>query len=300
LTLSPKGTHRCFRFMQGHAPKPFRHFLSPVVVWRHLAAHAGLARQFTVRTVEMRHKGSHLGMVWMVLLPLLMMGLYTFVFGVIFNGKFEVAGADGQITKYSGASYALGVFLSLTIFNLFSECLSVAPGVIVGNANYVKKVVFPLEILPLAQVGSAVWHFCVTMVLVFLAMLVLRVTPTIEALWFPLIIAPLFFFAMGVSWFFAALGVFLRDVAHVMGFVSVALMYASTVFYSASMVPWEYMRFLRWNPLVHILENSRRVLIWHLPPDLTAIACVGVASLVVFFFGFAFFKKMEPAFADVI
>lgn len=286
--------------MQGHAPKPFTHFLSPTVVWRHLSSNAALIRQFTKRTVEMRHKGSYLGVVWMVLLPLLMMGLYTFVFGVIFDGKYKVTGGDGHITEYAGASYSLGVFLSLTIFNLFSECLAVAPSVIISNANYVKKVVFPLEVLPLANVGSAVWHFCITMVLVVLAMVVLQVTPTVEALWFPVIVLPLFFFAMGVSWFFAALGVFLRDVAHVMGFVSMALMYASAVFYSASMIPESYMRFLRWNPILHILENSRRVLIWHLSPDLTAVACVGVASIAVFFLGFAFFKKMEPAFADVI
>ena len=286
--------------MQGHAPKPFVHFLSPIMIWRRLAANAGLMRQFTVRTVEMRHKGSYLGVVWMVLLPVLMMGLYTFVFGVIFDGRYKVAGADGKITEYAGASYALGVFLSLTIFNLFSECLAVAPSVIVGNANYVKKVVFPLEVLPLANVGSAVWHFCVTMVLVVIAMVVLRVTPTAEALWFPAIIFPLFLFSIGVSWFFAALGVFLRDVAHVMGFVSLALMYASAVFYSASMIPPTYMKFLRWNPLLHILENSRRALIWHLPPDLPSMFWVGIASVAVFLFGFAFFKKMEPAFADVI
>lgn len=286
--------------MSGHAPKPFVHYLSPMVVRRLLCANAGLARQFVLRTVESRHKGSYLGMIWMVLLPLMMMGLYTFVFGVIFDGHYKVPDATGKIIEYKGASYALGVFLSLTVFGLFSECLSVAPTVITGNVNYVKKVVFPLEILPLATVGAAVWHFCITMLLVVIGMFVLEVAPTAHALWFPMVIAPLFLLSLGISWFFSALGVFLRDVAHIMGFVSLAAMYSSAVFFSANMIPETYMRFLRWNPLLHIIENSRRTLIWHQAPDYFAMGCVWIGAIFLFFFGFAFFKKMEPAFADVI
>lgn len=286
--------------MQGHVPRPFLYYLSPITLWRHLFAHIALTRQFTIRNVEMRHRGSYLGVVWMVLLPLLMMGLYTFVFGVIFDGKFKVADAAGRVSEYGGASYALGVFLSLTIFGFFSECIAAAPSVIVGSANYVKKVVFPLEVLPLAMVGAAVWNFLVTMGLVVIAMVLLKVAPTAEALWFPVIILPLFLFSMGLAWLLSALGVFLRDVAQVMGFVSMAMMYASAVFYSSSMIPESYMRFLKWNPMLHILENSRRVLIWHLPPDTHSLLWVSAFSCMIFFMGFAFFKKMEPAFADVI
>lgn len=286
--------------MHGHAPKPFAHFLSPTTVWRTLAANKALTLQFIRRQVDTRHRGSYLGVIWVLLLPLMMMGLYTFVFGVIFNGSFKVADATGAIIEYRGASYALGVFLSLSIFQFFSECLAGSPTIIVGNANYVKKVVFPLEILPLAVVGAATWNFLITMGLVVVGMFALGVAPAAQACWFPVIIAPLILLALGVTWFFAALGVFLRDVAQVMGFVSMVLMYASAVFYSSSMIPGGYMRFLAWNPLLHILENSRRVLIWNLPPDHASVAIVFVVSLAVFLFGFAFFKKMEPAFADVI
>lgn len=286
--------------MHGHSPRPFSHYLSPAVILSTLARNRGLALQFTRRQIETRHRGSHLGVVWMVLLPLLMMGLYTFVFGVIFNGSFKVADATGTVTEYRGAAYALGVFLSLTLFQFFSECLTGSPAIVVNNANYVKKVVFPLEILPLAMVGAAMWHFLVTLALVAIGMAVSGVMPTIHALWLPLIIAPLVFLALGMSWFFAALGVFLRDVAQLMGFLSMVLMYCSAVFYSSSMIPPEYLRFLSWNPLLHILENSRRVLIWNLPPDHASVAWVFAGSLLALLFGFAFFKKMEPAFADVI
>lgn len=256
--------------------------------------HRYLYWQFTKRQIEQRHKGSVLGILWSVLQPLAMMGVYTVVFGLIFRGHY--AGIEGQTTM----DYALGIFLSITLYQLVAESISSSIGIIVGQPNLVKKVVFPLAILPLAQVGASLFQFFISLVLVLIGVLVLGHGFSVSTLLFPLTILPLIPLVIGLSLILSALGVFLRDLQHVAGPITMVTMYASSVFYSTAMVPPAIWSLLKYNPLVHILEQSRRVLLWHLPLQWGEIVYSFIIGIITLTLGLWLFKKLKPAFADVL
>lgn len=250
--------------------------------------------QFTLRNVELRHKGSHLGLVWSFLNPVLMLGLYVLVFGYIFGGKF------GVLPNETRVDYALGIFLGLTLFHFVAEVLGLSPGIIVGNPNFVKKVVFPLEILPAANVGGAVFHMLISLGLVLLSMLIFGTNFSAGVLWLPVIILPLILLSLGVAWITSALGVFLRDIGQVMQFLSMALMFSSAVFYSAQRIPaaaWAYMRF---NPVLLAIELARDAALWNRPLNLHHLAYLYAAGVAACYLGHLAFRRMKPAFADVI
>ena len=244
-----------------------------------LWVHRDLLWQFTLRNVELRHKGSHLGLIWSFLSPLLMLALYVLVFGYIFGGKFGVLPVESQ------ADYALGVFLGLTIFHLLAETLALSPSLIVGNPNFVKKVVFPLEILPAANVGSALFHMFISLGLVLISLLFFGHGFSWGMLWLPVIIAPLVLLCLGIAWFVSALGVFFRDVGQVMQFITMALMFSSAVFYSAQKIPdaaWLYMRF---NPVLLAIEESRNVSLWLQPLNYRHLGYLYATGLGACYFG---------------
>jgi len=250
--------------------------------------------QFTLRNVEVRHKGSHLGLIWSFLNPLLMLGLYVMVFGYIFGGKF------GVLPNETKVDYALGIFFGLTLFQFFAEVLGVSPTIIVGNPNFVKKVVFPLEILPAASVGGAVFHMLISLCLVLLSLLFFGHGASWGILWLPVIIAPLVLLAMGTAWLFSALGVFFRDLGQLMQFLTMALMYASAVFFSVSRIPPGIWVFLRFNPLMLAIELSRDVALWHRPINYHYLAYLYASGLIACYLGHLAFRRMKPAFADVL
>ncbi len=255
--------------------------------------HRELLWQFTLRNVELRHKGSHLGLVWSFLNPLLMLGLYVMVFGYILGGKF------GIVPNETHVEYALGIFVGLTFLHFVSEALATSPAIIVGNPNFVKKVVFPLEILPAAAVGGAVFHLLISLVLALVAMLVGGVHFTPAVLWLPLIALPLIPLGLGIAWFFSALGVFFRDINQVIQFLSMSLMWCSGVFFSGEKYPAAWM-YLRYNPLLLAIEAARDALLWHRPVNVTHLGYVYLVSLVACYIGHAAFRRMRPAFADVL
>jgi lipopolysaccharide transport system permease protein len=250
--------------------------------------------QFTVRNIELRHKGSYLGFVWSLLNPLLMLSLYVFVFGYVFQSKFNVLRNETKI------DYALGIFLGLTIFQVFAEVLAVAPIVIVSNPNFVKRVVFPLEILPVASVGASLFHTLIALCMALVGTALFGPGLSLNVLWLPLILAPVVFLALGMAWFFAAIGVFFRDISQLVSFFSMALMYASAIVYPLSLVPPAAWRFLRFNPILLAVELSRNAVLWDRPMNFTHLAylmCLGAGACVV---GLWSFRKMSPAFADVL
>jgi len=187
--------------------------------------HRYLLWQFTKRQIEQRHRGSALGMVWSVLSPLLMMAIYTIVFGLIFKGHY--AGIEGQTTM----DYAIGVFLSITIFGTISEVIGSSAGAILNQPNLVKKVVFPLEILPLANLGAAFYQFGISLILVLLGVVTLGNGLTWHSLLFFIAFLPLIPMALGAALLLSSLGVFLRDIQYAVGPISMVLMYASAVFF---------------------------------------------------------------------
>lgn len=269
-----------------------RAFTAPFTdLWRH----RNLLWQFTRRNFELTIRGSHLGLIWSFLNPLLLMALYVGVFGFIFGGSYNV------IPNESPMDYAIGIFLSLSIFNMISEVICVAPTVIISNPNFVKRVVFPLPVLPAAAVGATMLRFLISIVLVFLAMIVGGVHTTWMALWLIPVLLPLMFMSLGLSWFISGLGVFIRDIGQVTIFLSQALLYASAVFYSVRKIPhgglWEL---LHYNPILQAIDMARDVVLWQVPVQPLHLAYLYVTSLAVFIGGNLVFRRMQPAFADVL
>lgn len=259
-----------------------------------LWTHRELLWQFTLRNVELRHKGSHLGLIWSFLSPLLMLALYVLVFGYIFGGSFGVLPHETRV------DYGLGIFFGLTLFHFVAEVLGSSPGIIVGNPNFVKKVVFPLEILPAANVLGAVFHMLISLALLLIGIVALGPGLATTALWLPVILLPVILLLLGVSWFFSALGVFFRDVGQIMQFVTMTLMFSSAVFYSAHKIPpaaWTWMRF---NPVLLAIELARDAALWGRPINGNHLIYLYAVGLAGCYLGHAAFRKMKPAFADVL
>ena len=256
-------------------------------LWRN----RGLIVALVGRDVAGRYRGSMLGLMWSLFHPIFMLGVYTFVFGVVFRARWD----QGGESKYE---FAVVLFVGLMVFNLFSECVTRAPTLIIANVNYVKKVVFPLEILPWVVMGSALFHLAVSLVAWLIFHTTLFGVPQSAAVLFPLILAPLIFFTMGLSWILASLGVFLRDVTQVVGIATTALLFLSPIFYPLSSLPPEFVPLLRLNPLTPAVEQARALLLWGRLPEGIALQIAAAALTAVV--GFAWFQKTRKGFADVL
>lgn len=250
--------------------------------------------QFTQRAIELRHKGSHLGLAWSILQPLLMLGLYVLVFGYIFGGSFDV------LPDESPVDFALGIFLGLTLFHFVAEAFATAPNLIVSNPNFVKKVVFPLTVLPASAVGTAAFHLLISLGLVLIGVVFFGHGLALTALWLPLILAPLVLISLGLTFAISALGVFWRDLAQLTQFLTLALMYGSAIFFPSSQVPAAIWQYLRFNPLLLSIELARDSLLWHLPINMVHLGYIWVVGFAALFLGLTIFRRLRPAFADVL
>lgn len=247
----------------------------------------------TQREIIGRYQGSYLGILWSFFNPVLMLFVYTFVFSVIF-------GARWSSQSDSKSEFALVLFSGLIIFNIFAECANRAPGLILNNSNYVKKVVFPLEILPWVSLGSALFHATISFSVWLITYLFVVGPPPITTPLVAVTVLPLIFFVLGFSWAFSALGVYLRDLAQITSVITSILMFLSPIFYPTTAIPEEYRSLLRLNPLTEAIEQGRDVLLWGRIPDLTLfLSCLG-GSLLVAYLGFLFFQKTRKGFADVL
>lgn len=258
-------------------------------LWRN----RGLIRTSVRREVLGRYRGSFLGVLWSFFNPLLMLLVYTFVFSVVFNARWSSSGD-------SKTEFALLLFCGLMMFNLFAECINRATGLILGNVNYVKKVIYPLEILPWVSLGSALFHGVVSLVVWLIAYLVIFGLPHLTVLYLPLILLPFVLFIMGLSWVLASLSVFLRDVSQFVGILTTMLMFLSPIFYPATALPENYRVFLYFNPLTPVIEQTRNVLFWGGQPDFQMLGIYIVVSAIVAWLGFAMFQKTRKGFADVL
>lgn len=250
--------------------------------------------QFTLRNVELRHRGSHLGLVWSLLNPLLMLALYVFIFGYVLRGRFNPTHPESKI------DYALGIFLGLTVFHLFAEVLGTAPTVIVSNPNFVKKVVFPLEILPASSVAASVFHASISLFLALLGVTFFGPGLSVQALWLPVILLPLLPLLLGTAWLISAVGVFFRDFGQIVGFLSMVLLYASCVFFPSSTLPPFAWAILRFNPLLLAVELVRNSIMWHEAINPVHLTYLYISGMAVCLFGYWCFKKTAPAFSDIL
>jgi lipopolysaccharide transport system permease protein len=263
---------------------------------------AGIARkrdlwwQFTVRAIESRYRGSYLGILWAVLNPLLMLGIFYVVFGLFFGSHFRDPAVETKV------DFAMAMFLGLTLYMVVAETLGASPLLIAANTNLVKKVVFPLEILPLAQCGGVWFNLVIGLVLALGGSAVFGSGLSLTRLaWLPVILVPLLMLSAGLAWLFAALGVFFRDLAQAMPFVSQVVLYASAVFYPLSRIQEAHLwGVFKWNPFLQTVILAREVVLWGMPVNVVALGYTYVAGFVVLAVGRWVFQMLRPAFADVI
>jgi len=273
-----------------HQPYP----ATPVAMFTSFWRNRMLIWQMTRRDVVGRYRGSIMGLAWSFFNPLLMLATYTFVFSVVFRARWGVSGEESR------ADFAIILFVGMIVYGLFAECVNRAPGIIISNVNYVKKVVFPLEILPWVALGSAIFYSLVSAVVLLLAQLIINQTLPWTSVFFPLVMLPLVFAAMGFGWFLAALGVFLRDIGQITGIFTTVVMFVSPVFYPVTALPKEYQGLLRLNPLTLIIEESRKVLVFGILPEWRSLFVALVLGLSIASIGFWWFQRTRKGFADVL
>lgn len=250
--------------------------------------------QMSKREVVGRYRGSVMGMAWSFFNPVLMLAVYTFVFSVVFQTRWGVAG------EASKTSFAILLFVGMIVHGLFAECANRAPSLILGNVNYVKKVVFPLEILPWVAMGSALFHAAISLLVLLVAQLVFHQSLPWTVVLFPLVLLPLLLATMGAAWFLAAIGVYLRDVSQTIGIITTVLLFLSPIFYPISALPEQYRIWLHLNPLTFIIEEGRKTLVFGQMPDWSGWGVYMVVSVAIAWMGFWWFQKTRKGFADVL
>lgn len=276
--------------MNPHAPHPVS--LGPMI--RNLWRQRGLILQMTKRDVIGRYKGSVLGVMWSLFNPLFLLVIYTFVFSVVFKARWGAGSTESK------SEFAVLLFVGMIVHSLFAETLNRAPGLILSNVSYVKKIVFPLEILPVVAIGTALFHALVSVSVLLAVFLMLNGYLQWTAVFLPLILLPLLVLTLGAAWALASLGVYLRDVAQPIGLIMTVLLFASPVFYPITALP-EYIRpWLMLNPLTFVIEQARAVLIFGQLPDWTGLAIYSLASVVIAWIGYAWFQKTRKGFANVL
>lgn len=280
-----------------HQPRPFVSYLDPIRMLRSLWGHRELTLQFAARKIQQQYKGQALGIAWSILDPLLLLATYTFVFGIVFQGKAGDQHAEGGIARY-----ALEVFSGVLVFTLFRETVGPAPMLVINQRNFVKKVVYPLETLPISQLLVTLFNTCVglTVWIIGYSIFSSAHVPSPRLLLMPVVILPVVLIALGLSWILSSLGVFLRDLRTPVQSVMQMLFFMSAIFYTLDRVPQPYRSIIALNPLAQMIEDSRNVMFGRGWPNWIHWEVSLVAGVLLCVVGYAFFMKSKRAFADVI
>ncbi len=252
-----------------------------------------LLRQLVKKDIRQRYQGSVLGVLWSLLVPVLMLVIYTFIFSEVFQAKWSIDTADTY-------QFALMLFCGLSTFNLIGEVMNRSTTLIQSNANYVKKVIFPLEILPVVLVLSALFHCVVSFGILIAARFLLyhSISSTLYLL-LPAML-PLVVLAVGIGLFIAAISVYLKDVGNVISVLVTVLMYLSPVFFPLNAVPKEFRIICEMNPITYMIENIRNIVLYEVSINAVFFAISCAAAFAVFFIGYAVFMRTKEGFADVI
>lgn len=267
--------------------------ISPLHMASSFWKNRGLIKALVKREIVGRYRGSIMGILWSFLIPVFMLSVYTLVFSVIFKARWG-GGGDSKV------EFALVLFAGLLVYNFFAECINKSPLLITSNINYVKKVIFPLEILPWVSMGAALFHALISLSVWMAAYALLFGVPHLTVFLIPLVFLPLILFVMGFSWLLAASGVFLRDISQLIGIITTTLMFLSPIFYPATAIPEEFRSLLFMNPLTPVIEMARGVLFFGQGIDWTLYSLCMAVSIVVCWLGFAWFQKTRKGFADVL
>ncbi len=271
-------------------------FCEPLAAIRKWLKYQELIFQLTSREISHRYQGTYLGVIWSFITPLLMLLIYTFVFSIIFQARW----GDHIHAAQSMPQFALTLYAGLIPFVVFSESVNRASTVILGVPNYVKKIVFPLEILPMVVVGGILVHSLISIGILIVLAYVFTGTCSYTLFLLPLVYIPLVFLCLGLSWFLASLGVYSRDIRNGVEIIVQMLMFLSPVFYPANMVPEKLRAVLGINPLTSILDNFRRVLLWNEYPNWTLWGIWTVVTLLLALLGYLWFMKTKDGFTDIM
>jgi len=253
-----------------------------------------LTYRLALREVEARYRGPVLGGFWAFVNPLVLLALYTFVFGVLFRSRWP----RGPDTGLGG--FALALFCGLIPLNIFNECVTRSPALILAVPHYVKRVVFPLEILPVSLLGSVLFHGLVSVSALLVVSLILTATLAWTVLLLPLVLLPLVLLSLGLSWLLASLGVFLRDLTQGVGLLTQVLLFATPVFYPREALPAGLRPWMALNPLAWVVENLRRIVLWGTLPDWWGLGVWTAVTAAILVLGYAWFMKTKRTFADVL
>lgn len=250
--------------------------------------------RLTERDILGRYRGSTLGIGWSFVNPLAMLAVYTFIFSQVFKARW------GGLEEGGAIGFAINLFAGLIVFNLFSECVSKGPSLITGNPNYVKKVIFPLDLLSWVALGSAVFHALIGLIiLIAFELLAFHRVPS-TLLWLPLVWLPLIAFTLACTMALSSVGVFLRDIGQAIGICLNMLMFLSPIFFPLSALPARWQPVLGLNPIARVIEQTRIVLVIGDRPSVWYIVIGTAAAIMTCELSYLLFKKSQNAFSDVL
>jgi lipopolysaccharide transport system permease protein len=267
---------------------------SPVLLVKSIFKYRHLIWDLAFRDATGRYKNSYLGVLWALVTPVLLLGIYAFVFTQVFKSKWDglAGGGTGQ--------FAIILFAGLMVFNIFAECIARAPTTVVAVPNYVKKILFPLESLCIVNLVSALIHFSISFAMLIVAQLLIMGTVPLLVWLVPLTLLPLLLLTLGLSWFLAALGVYIRDIGQVTGVVITAMMFLSPIFFPSTAIPETWRWLIKLNPLTLPIEATRDVLIFNRWPDFIALGLYAACCSVLMLIGYSWFQNTRRGFADVM
>ena len=269
-------------------------FTSPKALLKSIWLNRHLISRMINRQIAERYRGSTLGLVWSFITPLFLLAVYTFVFSVVFKARW------GSTLEESKVQFAFLLFIGLITHSLLADILNNAPYLIQGNVNFVKRVVFPLEILPIVSLGAILFHALISLSVLLIALFFFNGFIYWTALLIPLVWLPLLLTSLGIAWGLASLGVFFRDISHVTSIITMVMLFLAPVFYPLEAIPQKYHIWIMLNPLTFIIEQSRNVLIWGKIPNWYGLFIYLIFSLVILWGGFWWFQKTRKGFADVL
>ncbi|WP_426286863.1 ABC transporter permease [Luteibacter sp. E-22] len=271
-------------------PSWFRRLIGPfsALLW-----HRSLVWELSKRDVLGRYRGASFGLLWALISPFLILGVYTLAFGFVMKNKWPQV--EGGETHFS-----IILFVGLIVHGILAECLSRAPGLVVSQPNFVKKVIFPLEILPWPMLLSALFHAFMNALVFMVLRALLEGSVAWTMVLFPIVILPLAMLSLGISWGLAALGVYLRDIGQITGVLSTALLFMSSAMIPLASIPEQYRFWFKLNPLTFIIDQAREVCLWGRMPDWQGLGIYGLVALVVMYVGYGWFVSTQRGFADVL
>lgn len=270
-----------------------QHNISLYEVLNSFLRNRSLIYQMTKREVVGRYRESILGIAWSFFNPLIMLAVYTVVFSTVFQAKWGIG-------SESKTEFALVLFIGMIVHGVLAESMNNSPSLMLRNVSYVKKVVFPLEVLPWIVMGSTLFHALISVIVWVLFYVVVNHSFQWTIIFLPIVFLPLVMFSLGVSWMLASLGVYIRDIGQMTGVLTTILLFMSPIFYPASRLPEPYQTIIYLNPLTFVIEQAREVLMWGNVPNWTGMVVAYIVSFLVAWAGFAWFQKTRQGFADVL